>query len=271
MGQGPTHRGRLRLVHRPLTAAVLAAGLAAAVGGTVGLTRLTGHSGTVPRPLAKASPAPRGPFAAPPVGRGDKRAARPIALTIPAIGVRTHLIELGRTPQGTLQVPTTTSVAGWYTGSPRPGEIGSAIIAGHIDSYAGPGVFFRLRLLRPGNLVYIRQADGRLAVFRVYAEHMYAKDRFPTQKVYGPAPDAQLHLITCGGVFDYATGSYLSNVVVYTVEVHHHGPARWLTSPWRATPGRAGARCPAWCPCHGPGTPRCHRAAPRTPAPPDHP
>jgi len=144
---------------------------------------------------------------------------RPVSLAIPAIGVRTSLIELGRTPQGTLQVPTSTSVAGWYTASPRPGEIGSAIIAGHIDSDAGPGVFFRLRLLRPGNLVYVRRADGTLAVFRVYAEHMYTKTRFPTQQVYGPEPDAELHLITCGGVFDSATGHYLSNVVVYSSEI----------------------------------------------------
>jgi sortase (surface protein transpeptidase) len=119
-------------------------------------------------------------------------------------------------------------VAGWYTASPRPGGIGSAIIAGHIDSLAGPGVFFRLQLLRPGDLVYVRQADGSLAVFRVYAERMYMKARFPTQKVYGPEPDAELHLITCGGVFDSATGHYLSNVVVYSSEIavraprHHH-------------------------------------------------
>jgi hypothetical protein len=70
---------------------------------------------------------------------------------------------------------------GWYTGSPRPGQVGSAIIAGHIDSYRGPGVFFRLRLLRPGDRIYVRHADGTLAVFRVYAEHMFAKDRFPTR------------------------------------------------------------------------------------------
>jgi sortase (surface protein transpeptidase) len=204
---------------------VLLAGVAAAVGGTVGLTRLIGHPGQVARPLARASPPPRGPFAAPPLPRAGQRVTRPVALAIPAIGVRTSLIRLGRTPQGTLQVPSSTSVAGWYTASPRPGEIGSAIIVGHIDSYAGPGVFFRLRLLRPGDLVYVRRADRSLVVFRVYAEHMYAKAHFPTQQVYGLVPDAELHLITCGGVFDSAARSYLSNVVVYAVEVRHY-PAR---------------------------------------------
>jgi sortase (surface protein transpeptidase) len=83
-------------------------------------------------------------------------------------------------------------------------------------------VFFRLRLLRPGDLVYVRRSDGTLVVFRVYAERMYAKSRFPTARVYGPTPDAELHLITCGGPFDQATGSYLSNVVVYAAQVSRH-------------------------------------------------
>jgi len=225
-----TRRGsRARLVRRPVAATAFLVGLLTIVGGAVGLTQLTGHPGDVARPLAKPSSAPHGTFAAPPVARSAKQVARPVALTIPAVAVRTPLERLGRTPQGTLQVPVSTTEAGWYTGSPRPGEIGSSIIAGHIDSTQGPGVFFRLRLLRPGDLVYVRRSNRTLVVFRVYAERMYAKSRFPTEQVYGPTPDAELHLITCGGVFDQATGSYLSNVVVYATQIsvhrarrHHH-------------------------------------------------
>ena len=143
----------------------------------------------------------------------------PAWLRIPAIGVRTRLIRLGITPQGTLQVPASTSVAGWYTGSPRPGAIGSSVIAGHIDSRLGPGIFFRLRLLKPGNRIFVRQARGRLAVFRVTAVRQYAKARFPTAQVYGPVPDPELRLITCGGVFNEATRNYLSNIVVYSTEI----------------------------------------------------
>ncbi len=220
------HRGsRARLVRRPLATAVVLAGLLTIAGGAGGLTELNnGHRGDIARPLAKSSPAPHGIFAAPPQARSAKRVAPPVALDIPRIGVSTALETLGRTPQGTLQVPASTTVAGWYTGSPRPGEIGSSIIAGHIDSTTGPAVFFRLRLLRPGNLVYVRRSDGTLVVFRVYAEHMYPKNDFPTEQVYGPVPDAELHLITCGGVFDSATGSYLSNVVVYATQISVHQP-----------------------------------------------
>jgi sortase (surface protein transpeptidase) len=157
--------------------------------------------------------------------------APPVALQIPAIGVRTRLVQLGITRQGTLQVPSSPYVAGWYTGSPRPGEIGSSIIAGHIDSYRGPGVFYRLRELHPGDRIYVRQADGRFAVFRVTAVHQYPKAHFPAAAVYGPVPDAELRLITCGGTFDNATRSYLSNIVVYGTEVTAMTPMPSMPSP----------------------------------------
>ncbi len=146
-------------------------------------------------------------------------AARPDDLIIPVIGVRTKIICLGTTPAGALQVPATAAVAGWYTGSPPPGAIGSSIIIGHVDSVSGPGVFFRLRLLRTRDLLFVRRADGTLAVFSVDAVHMYAKDHFPATVVYGPTPDVELRLITCGGTFDPRLGSYLSNVVVDAVGV----------------------------------------------------
>ena len=210
------------LRRRPAAAALLCCGLLAVGGGAGGLVLRSGplaQHGISPRPLAHPGPAPTGAVAAPPQPVGPARVARPVSLSIPVIGVHTRLIRLGLTAQGTLQVPSSTSVAGWYTGGPRPGQVGSAVIAGHIDSYLGPGVFFRLRLLRPGDRVYVRQAGGRLAVFRVYAEHSYPKDHFPTQRVYGPAPDPELRLITCGGTFNPATGSYLNNVVVYAAQI----------------------------------------------------
>ena len=198
---------------------MLCAGLLAVGGGTGGLMLLTGHHGISPRPAANPGRGPAGVVAAPPRPAGRARVGRPVYLSIPVIGVHTRLIRLGLTAQGTLQVPASTSVAGWYTGSPRPGQVGSAVIAGHVDSYLGPGVFFRLRLLRPGDRLYVRQAGGTLAVFRVYAEHSYPKDHFPTEKVYGPAPDPELRLITCGGTFNAAIGSYLNNVVVYATQI----------------------------------------------------
>ena len=156
---------------------------------------------------------------APPPSAQPRPVSRPVSLTIPLIGVQTQLIYLGLTSDGALQVPSSTAVAGWYTGSPRPGAIGSAIIVGHIDSYKGPGVFFRLKTLRRGDKIYVRRANGTLVEFRVTSVQTYLKDHFPTEDVYGPVPDAELRLITCGGAFDPATHHYLSNIVVYAVEV----------------------------------------------------
>lgn len=205
---------------RTAAAAILACGILAAGSGVAGLVMVshTGHGAVLPgAPAAIAAPAGR--RAAPPeTAAMPATVARPVSLVIPAIGVRTRLIRLGVAPGGGLQVPKTTTVAGWYTRSPRPGAIGSAIIAGHIDSYRGPGIFFRLHQLRQGERVFVRRGDGTLAVFRVTSVRTYPKDHFPTAEVYGPVPDAQLRLITCGGTFDPALGSYLSNVVVYAAE-----------------------------------------------------
>jgi LPXTG-site transpeptidase (sortase) family protein len=198
---------------RPAAALALAVGLAAvAVGGT-GLI-LTRHWATPRYTAAAMLRVPTGPVVVTP-----GPAPVPVTLTIPAIGVRTPLIRLGLTATGALQVPPSASIAGWYTGSPRPGAVGSAVIAGHIDSYRGPGVFYHLSRLRPGDRLYVRRADGTLVVFRVTSVDTYPKDEFPTRSVYGPTPDAELRLITCGGTFDPNLRSYLSNVVVYASEI----------------------------------------------------
>jgi len=202
---------------RPAAALALAAGLVVIAGGTAGLL-LTRHSTLAMRPAAAgvaALPAPTGPIVAPPQSAAPKPVAAPVSLTIPLIGVRTQLITLGLTSVGEMQVPSSTAVAGWFTGSPRPGAIGSAIIVGHIDNTSGPGVFYRLIKLARGDKIYVKRADGTLVEFRVTSVQTYLKDRFPTEDVYGPVPDAELRLITCGGAFDPATGHYLSNIVVY--------------------------------------------------------
>jgi hypothetical protein len=205
---------------RPSAMLSLAVGLIVIAGGTAGLL-LTRHPAQLVRPVAgvAALPAPTGPIVAPPQPADPRPVSRPVSLTIPLIGVRPRLITLGLTASGALAVPSSTAVAGWYTGSPRPGAIGSAIIVGHIDSLTGPGVFYRLAELRPGDKVYVERADRTLVEFRVTSLRAYLKDRFPTQAVYGPTPDPELRLITCGGAFDYATGHYLSNIVVYATEV----------------------------------------------------
>jgi sortase (surface protein transpeptidase) len=141
--------------------------------------------------------------------------SRPVELSIPAIDVRTALVLLGLRRDGTLEVPTDYLVAGWYDLGPSPGEPGAAVIVGHVDSTAGPAVFYRLGELTRGTSVQVGRADGSEATFRVYAVREFAKSAFPTSLVYGQTQAPELRLITCGGRFDATTGHYLDNVVVF--------------------------------------------------------
>jgi sortase (surface protein transpeptidase) len=145
--------------------------------------------------------------------------APPARLQIPAIGVSTPLVRLGRLPDGSIEVPLAWDTAGWYDQGPRPGQPGPAVLLGHVDSKTGPAVFYRLRELRPGEIVRVGLTNGRTLVFRVQRTERYPKDKFPTEAVYFPTLGRELRLITCGGDFDYAKGSYVDNIVVYATLV----------------------------------------------------
>jgi hypothetical protein len=142
----------------------------------------------------------------------------PVSVDIPAIGVTSKLLHLGLNADGTIQVPSLVTSAGeaaWYKYSATPGQIGTSVIEGHVDSYQGPAVFYRLGALRPGDTIEVTLADGITAIFRVTGVREYLKSDFPAETIYGTANYAALRLITCGGVFDYATGHYLSSTVVF--------------------------------------------------------
>ena len=186
---------------------------------TVGLrARPGGPPDPVALPLASPSAAGGDRAPAPPDPLGVLLPVRsaPVALRIPALGLAVPLSRLGLNPDGTVEVPTDFQEPGWFRLGPTPGQVGSAVILGHVDSYRGPAVFFRLRSLRAGDRVEVRLADGVVAHFAVRAVESYLKREFPARRVYGSRGYPALHLVTCGGTFDTRTRSYLSNVVVYT-------------------------------------------------------
>jgi Sortase domain len=151
-----------------------------------------------------------------PAGTGGEEP--PTRVRIPAIQVDALLEDLTLDSAGALRAPVDYARAGWYAEGTVPGEVGPAVIAGHVDSRKGPAVFFWLYKLHPDDLIQVQRGD-RWVIFRVVATARYPKDRFPTAEVYGPTPDAQLRLITCGGVFNETRRSYVDNVVVYAVVV----------------------------------------------------
>jgi sortase (surface protein transpeptidase) len=143
--------------------------------------------------------------------------SEPVALDVPSIGVHSGtLVPLEVGTDGVLPAPADHALPGWHTRGPAPGQLGPAVIAGHVDGPSGPAVFYRLGDLAVGDLVQVTRRDGTIATFEVDAVERYAKDAFPTSRVYGNTTDrAELRLITCGGEFDRTTGHYVDNVVAF--------------------------------------------------------
>ncbi|RLK13425.1 sortase family protein [Micromonospora sp. M71_S20] len=189
--------------------------------GLIGASVKTGPAPRPPQPLAaSASTGPAVADAPDPdvaAGTGLARSA-PTTIAIPRIGVDAAIMPLGTNPDGTVQVPPLerAQLAGWYEPGPSPGEIGNAVIVGHVDSAAiGPAVFFSLGALQPGDTITVTREDGQQATFTVESVKAYPKTEFPTEQVYGPSDRPGLRVVTCGGTFDQAAGSYPDNVVVF--------------------------------------------------------
>jgi hypothetical protein len=162
----------------------------------------------LPQPVSVPPPAPHGeplPF------------STPLAVEIPRIRARSSLVPLGLNTEGTVQVPPVEqpTQAGWYRFGPTPGQRGAAVILGHVDGNKRPGIFYRLRELRPGDEVFVTRLDGINARFVVERREQPRKDHFPTNSVYGDTDRAELRLITCGGPFDRSTHSYRDNIIVF--------------------------------------------------------
>ncbi|HET9444039.1 MAG TPA: class F sortase [Acidimicrobiales bacterium] len=143
-------------------------------------------------------------------------ASPPTRVEIAAVGVTPKIGPLGLNRDGTLEVPADFSRAGWYTGRPSPGEAGPAVVVAHRASRRGPGAFWKLPAIQPGQEVVVIRADGRRLRFTVDRVEQHRKDAFPTDAVYGPTSETALRLITCGGPFEPALGDrYRDNVIVF--------------------------------------------------------
>ncbi|HTE67250.1 MAG TPA: class F sortase [Actinomycetes bacterium] len=189
-----------------------------------GLAGCTGGGRPAAQPAAVAAPTTSASVAAPtrtpevidfPI-RSWRRLppSPPMRVEIPAIGVSSSLVRLGLNADGTMQVPGEFQLAGWFTGGPQPGQLGPAVIAGHVDSRTGPAVFYRLRELRPGDQIRVVRADRRVVSFQVESLASYPKWALSGDEVYGATTAPSLRLITCAGSFDRARRSYRDNLVV---------------------------------------------------------
>ena len=164
-------------------------------------------SKAAPRSSASPSPAVTAPVGLP--------ASRPVQIDIRALGVAQQTIDLGLAADGSMQVPSGPMPVGWFAESPTPGEIGPSVLAGHLTWNGADGVFRHLQTLKPGDEIVVTRADGSRPRFVVTEVAQYAKDEFPTARVYANTPGPQLRLITCAGDYSPNSHNYSDNVVVY--------------------------------------------------------
>ena len=224
MGQGAAEAVSLTKGGAAVTVLAVALGLLLLAGGGFLLVwGPLGESGTavrlpppgaqdIPRDVGTSVPAPIVVPTAPPMS-----ASVPVRIEIAKLAVDAPVMRLGLNKDGTVQVPPLGDhdLAGWYTGSVTPGQDGSSVILGHVDSYSGGSVFFSIKTLKPGDRLTVARADGSTAAFVVDGVQKVAKVAFPSSAVYGNTAYPSLRLITCGGPFDEATGEYQDNIVVY--------------------------------------------------------
>ncbi|MFE5186015.1 class F sortase [Streptomyces sp. NPDC056628] len=169
-------------------------------------------------PASSSAPAttePAGPDARP--GGKHLPRSRPVRLRIPKISVDAPFTDLAIGAGGRLEPPPAhdTNLVGWYAKGAAPGETGTSIIAGHVDTATSAAVFANLYQLAKGDRFEVRRADGRKAVFEVDETETYDKDSFPSERVYEDTPGAQVRLITCAGNYDRQVRDYTANLVVF--------------------------------------------------------
>lgn len=205
------HRSR----HRPIAGTLISAGLIAMLVGGYGYI-VFAEPGRSSRTATLVEPPqiPGPSTSAAPAGAADIAASKPIRVAISAIGVNSALQPLGLLKDGSLQPPADSAEAGWYSKGIIPGNVGPAVIAGYVDSMAGPAVFSRLRDLRLGDTITVQRQDGDVLHFEVDDIRAYAQLPLPSSAVYGPSSVPTLRLVTCSDALDSAGRSYLQNLVI---------------------------------------------------------
>ena len=214
----PIHARHGWIAHHTLALALLLGAFWQVAGPGDGVAADTPPPGSIaPGAAAPSTPAPRytrrlGDAAAP-----IPRAGQPVRLKIPSIGVDAPVEQVGKTPDGAMDVPKDFYDTAWYQLGPRPGETGNAVIDGHVDSTMGKAIFYDLRKLIHGEQIVVVGDDGVERHFVVSDTGTYATQDVPLNRIFGPATGAHLNLITCDSntTFNQTTHSYDGNFVVY--------------------------------------------------------
>ncbi len=192
----------------------------------VGPTAAPPAEGATAAPDTPGQRVDRAPVAAPrAIAPAQPDAAAAVAIHVPRLGIDQSLIQLHLQLDRSLSVPTSFADIGWWSEGPQPGAPGAVIVGAHVSSRKGPGVFFRLREVRTGDLVSVDRADGTTAVFQVRGKASFPREDYPDDIVYRTTGKASVHLITCDGAFDPSIGHHEENLVVFA-DLVSSGPTK---------------------------------------------
>jgi LPXTG-site transpeptidase (sortase) family protein len=170
---------------------------------------------TTPVPTTPSVPVQDGAL-----GPAGPAAPAPVRLELPSLGVRAAVRPVGVDRAGELEVPEDVAEVGWYRFGPRPGDAGSAVLSGHINSAEqGPGAFVGLSKLKVGDPVTVTTGDGKTRRYRVTATKEWPKSEVPLDTLFDRSGPARLTLVTCGGGFREDVRSYKDNIAVTAVPV----------------------------------------------------
>lgn len=145
-----------------------------------------------------------------------KNIGEPVRIMIPSINLDSTIEKVGLKSDGSMDVPKTPLNTGWYALGPRPGEIGSAVIDGHVDWwYGAPAVFPNLYKVKPGDKIVVQDEFGVVVSFVVRRTQNFGANSDATTVFTSNDGRAHLNLITCAGVWDYNSNQYSSRLVVF--------------------------------------------------------
>ncbi|MFC5775586.1 class F sortase [Ectobacillus antri] len=142
--------------------------------------------------------------------------AAPTKISIPRLSLEAQVVPVQLTTDGAMEVPKDVKKVGWYALGAAPGEIGTAVLAGHVDNYIGPGIFFYLKRIRLGDEIMVYGEDGKKLTFTVFKKEVYPFNQAPVEEIFSAADGKYLNIITCDGRYDRRTENHEKRLVVYT-------------------------------------------------------
>lgn len=161
-----------------------------------------------PSPIPTATPTPTPAF------------FKPVHITIPKLGVDTLIEDVGVTAEGAMDTPKDFNQVGWFALGAKPGDMGSAVFAGHLDTQTGaPAIFYYLSQMAVGDEFQIQDETGKTLTFRVYNTASYPENAFPLADVFEKTDGRYVNLITCHGIWQYGSHTYSDRFVVSAILV----------------------------------------------------